>query len=531
MSLNKSVLKHTAIYSFASVLGKAAGFIMLPFYAHLLGSEGYGVIGMLDAGLNFFMIMLAYGLGEALIRYYNEETDKKDKNAVISTGIILIWMVALPITLCITTISIPISSFWLGDPSYSLLVILSVIAFALNMSARTASIILFIEQKSLLYSSIRFLRLIVCLSLNVYLVVILKQGLIGFFISGLITSLMASLVFNYIAFKKCGFTFCRNIARKLIFFELPLMLGNLFSFISRQTERVLLRFLINIKSVGILEVAYKFPVILPMFFSLPFMQSWAPKRMEIADKKNSSLIMSTMYTQFLFIMLFIGVLIAANVKDVLYILTPEEFHPAAGIAVVEIVSLILRDSYYHLYFGLFYAKKTKQLAFINTITSGIKIPISFFMITMWGLQGAAYAALITTLISCVWVNHKSQAYYKIPFEWKKIYLMVFMAISIYITLSLSTFSETNLVAVIRDSSIQPIRSLLELTGLAAVKHGVIVKIIEFKLNHVIAIFLNSFVCLSMFLLLPVINPDMAVNWISRISTARAVAKPCVNQKI
>ena len=62
MSTTSATMKHAAVYSGAAFAGRMIGFIMVPFYAHVLRGQGYAVIGMLDVGLGFLLSLLVYGL-------------------------------------------------------------------------------------------------------------------------------------------------------------------------------------------------------------------------------------------------------------------------------------------------------------------------------------------------------------------------------------------------------------------------------------------------------------------------------------
>ena len=91
----KSTFKHAFIYSGASILGKAVGFIMLPVYAHFLRGEGYGIIGMIDVVLSVLTLLIGYGISGALLRYYFEKETVRQKNVLVSTTIILMFLLAL----------------------------------------------------------------------------------------------------------------------------------------------------------------------------------------------------------------------------------------------------------------------------------------------------------------------------------------------------------------------------------------------------------------------------------------------------
>ena len=260
MGLNKSTFKHTAIYSFAAMLGKAIGFLMLPFYAHILGDAGYGVIGMIDVSLSFLLSLLGRSVAGALARFYHEEKGD-DKNAVISTGIWLTFVTSVTLISIAALFSKPICQLLLGDSSYYVLLLLALASFLFDFLGQAAGSILIIQRRSLPFSAVGLLRLVIGLSLNIYLILILKLGLLGYFLSGLLTAVIPAAIFLTISYRQCGARFDRRIARKIIAYQMPLIPGALASFGSRQAERILIRFMINIQSVGVLEMGYKFPVL------------------------------------------------------------------------------------------------------------------------------------------------------------------------------------------------------------------------------------------------------------------------------
>lgn len=85
------------------------------------------------------------------------------------------------------------------------------------------------------------------------MVIILDSGLIGIFITSLVNAILGSIIFHWIAIRHNGMGYDPNILRKLLKFQVPMMPAELISYASRQADRFLVRFFINIQGVGILE--------------------------------------------------------------------------------------------------------------------------------------------------------------------------------------------------------------------------------------------------------------------------------------
>ena len=124
MGLTRSTLKHSAIYSLSSILSRLISFIMLPFYANIFQTEGYGIIGMVDASLGMLGILFASGFHIAILRIYHEEEDH-NKKLVISTAIRLVWVLGLAAIMLPMLFSPQLSRIFLGSERYSMLLVLS----------------------------------------------------------------------------------------------------------------------------------------------------------------------------------------------------------------------------------------------------------------------------------------------------------------------------------------------------------------------------------------------------------------------
>lgn len=488
----------------ASVFEKLVGFLMLPFYAHIFKVEGYGVISMIDTSLSVLTIFFAGNVHTAIIRiYYAQQTAEKKKN-VIGTAILLVWGVGSALILIPVVFCSPISKFILGTSEYAILFALGLCIFVIQMAGHSASAFLIIKQKSLIFSTIGLLIAIIAICLNILLVIILDVGLIGIFITSIITAFIKTAAFHFAAIRENGLKYDRKIAVELLRFQLPLLPGETISFLGRQAERILVRVMIGLEGLGILEMAYKFPPLLNLFITFPFTRAWRTKSMEIAGRENAPMIMGDMFTRYFFFIVFTGLLFVINIQDVLCLLTPQEFWPAARIANVEVVTTILFGCTSYFSFGILFQKKTKIISNIKLTVVPLKIAISFLAIRKWGIAGAAYSALFIEAITFMLISRKSQKLYRINYESKKICVIICISTALIIVLYNRSYLDFLPAIYLREYLFPLIDGILRASPIVAWKSGKLVAILGTKQEYLISLIINSTLCLSYFGVMPFI---------------------------
>ena len=508
MSTIRSTFRHASIYTLAAMLGKLISFFMLPFYAHILQDIGYGVIGMVETTLAFLMTLMAYGARGGIIRLYHQYPAER-KPQVISTGWQLVGGATSAIVLVLILLSRPLSRGLLGSDGYALLMVMALVGFTLEITGQAAASLLLVQKRSVFFSAVGLLRLFVGLSLNIWLVVILRWDLFGYFLSSLVTSLVSNGIFIVSALRSCGRGFDREIARDLIRFQLPLLPGNLASFAARQAERILVRFQLDLASVGILEMGYKFPVLIGLLVNQPFMRSWNTTRTELAESGDPEAPrqIGRVYTLYLTVALFAALLIAVNIRTVLELLTPPQFWPAYRIARVEALTAVLTGSYLHFAFGLYFAKDTPTMAKLRGGMAVLKVGLSVLFIALWGLYGAAYSACLTAGLLLVLGGRLAQRRYAVAWEWPRIALVAGLAGLFFVVLSNWDLHPLAAWRWLEGSALPRLVDLVSHTFLGTWKEGKAIRILTERSTLMADLILRTLLCLPYLLVVPVLHPN------------------------
>ncbi len=507
--LTRATLKHAGVYGSAVVASKAVGFLMLPVYAHLFRDSGYGQIAMVDTSLSLVLSLLANGVGGAMMRYYHAETGDR-RNSVVPTGIVLVAVPAVAIATLAMIFSKPMSQLLLGDAASYPLICLGFGTFVFDLTANTAASILLIQRRSVAYSLIGLMQLLVSIGLNVWLLLVLKLGLLGYFLTNFVVAICAALTFGWLCARECGFAFRRDVARELLRYQWPLIPGAVVAWVAGQIESLIVRFSISLGGVGKMQMGMKFPTLITLLVAEPFMRSWVTKQFELAeaDPDGAKAQSGRMFTTYIFFLLFAGLVVAVCVDSVLRVFTPSEFWWSARIARIQVVTVILGACYSYMNFGLMYAKATKILALQRGFSACGKTLLSLLFVGMWGMDGVALAGCISAALLLVFGTHRSQKFFRQRIEYRRVAALVFIAVTMYLLIGHGSLqSLPGFESLERLVSVHVVE-FLKSTPVAEWKSGQIVQAVETRSMDATLLLVKLILCLMFGLAAPLAHPEV-----------------------
>lgn len=270
----------------SSVLTQLAGLFLVPFYTKELSPEEYGIIALFAMISAFLNPILALGLDSALFRYFAMGKSNYLRIRLFSsafyTKTVFVTFCVLILTLCKDPFNEYIFNNKISNEIYYLFL---GSVFVQNISS-LAFVILRVDRKvkKIVFANIS--ALVVSLSLSIWLVLILKFGIIGVFSAALGSSIVQATLFfvpirSNIQFKMFGF----KKLKQLFNYGVPLIPHKLIG----QSLNLFVLFLINnqlgLVVAGLYAVSKKFGK--PLSFIVSMVQTaWSPYKFDI--HKNES---------------------------------------------------------------------------------------------------------------------------------------------------------------------------------------------------------------------------------------------------
>jgi hypothetical protein len=135
------------------------------------------------------------------------------------------------------------------------------------------------------------------------------------------------------------------------------------------------------------------------------------------------------------------------------------------------MSRVLNGAYYHLFFGLLYAKKTFNISILQGATSIVSLAMIFPLIRFYGLQGAVIGSLLSGLFQCTLSYFMARPFYRVPFAWKAVSRMTLLMTGLFWIAKDFTFANTRMGTWIETQLAPLVRSVLVFFSLDRVKNG------------------------------------------------------------
>ena len=435
----KLLAKHSAVYSFGTFMQRIVALLLLPVYTRFLSPYDYGVKELVGLSADVIGILLASAISGAFYRFYFKYKSVEDRNEVVSTALLTVGAIGLLALLPLTMSAKMMAGAILNDPGLHHFFLIAFVSLWFQTLNNISYNYLKANKQSLKFISVSFAKMVMAIALNIYFVCFLKIGVMGILISNLITVVIISLFLSFPLFFRVGARFSKTKILEMLRFGLPLIPSQFGAFIVHLSDRFFLKEYCSIADAGLYSLGYRFGALPGNFISDPFNQIFQPRRLEVYKQKNSEYIFGRIFTYFLLLMLFAGLLVSVLTKDLLMIMADEQFWAAYQVVPLIVLATTIFSFHYHLNIGIIVAKKTKFLAYINLSNGIVVLILNYLLIPRFGIFGAAWATVFAFIYKAVLTYYFSSKYFQIHFELLRVVKLLVVAGVVYFLCQFITF--------------------------------------------------------------------------------------------
>jgi len=428
----RTALRHMAVYGAGNVMVKVLGFLMLPFYTHYLSQKDYGILEILDLSMSLFALLLSMGLTPAFLRVYAAAGSEEEQRHVVSTAC-LFGIGAGALTFLIGCgFTGPATRFLLGPNVSSTYVLLSFSALVLNFMANLPRTYLRALEASGTFATLDTGAVLLLLVLNVWFIAGLKLGLAGILWSALIVGALQFFGLSFWAFLKAGLRFHMSPLRRMLGFGTPLILANIGMFVLNFSDRFFLQHLRSLDIVGVYAVGYKFGFMMNYLFVQSFFIMWQTRMYAIHKNPDHRRVFREGFALYSLGLFFAGLAMSLFAPDAIRLMVDPKFRAGQEVVPVVVLSYIFYGLGYYAQVGMYLTDRTRMIGVIGAAAAVVNLALNYFLISLWGMMGAAWATLISFIVIAAASYWASQRVFPLPLGLGKMWCGLLLALALYL---------------------------------------------------------------------------------------------------
>lgn len=434
-----STLKHSTIYGIGNVALKGMGVITLPIFVKFLSLAQYGAFGILDVTIGILSEVLTLGQSNSVILFNNSGDYKEKKKTVFFT---------ITMSLLLFNLTFIVASELFGAPFLRSIKtsneFISFLPFIIYISCTRMLNNIFMnklraDDKSLLFTVITIIKILVFLALVYIMVIHLKLALAGILYSYLISEISILIIQFPFMVTEMEVKFDKEILRQALKFGFPLLFSTIGIMILNLSDRYMIKFFLNLKAVGLYDFGYRIAGVIYMFLILPFNQAFLPAAYKAYNQPDDKRYYTKAMTYMCFITIWGGLALSLFSNWIILLMGNKNYLDAQSFIPVIILAYIFSGKRNIASTGLLLAGKTSYIAYITMGAGIINILLNLWLIPLYGIIAAAYTTLFSFVVFYLITKFLADKFFPIPYEGMKILRLFFLGIALYLLAFLIPF--------------------------------------------------------------------------------------------
>lgn len=428
--MNK-LLKNTIYYSIGEVCPRIISFFLLPIYTNYLSPSDYGILSYTNTIILFLLVFGTMALNSYVLRYYFIYNNENDRRRLIGSIVSSIFFMNTLI-LCLAFIFLPrlIDSYHIQvpwEPYFKLAIIINF----LDSFSIIPLVIFRVRQEASNFVRLNLCKAFLQVVLNIYFIVHLQVGLVGYYYSMLGTYIPFFFIYAFIIKKYGTLSLNISIIKEGFRFSLPLIPGSIAYLILSVSDRIILERNVSMSDLGLYNVAFTMALALNIVVQSGY-RAIEPEIYKHYGQSDYNSFVQKIQTLYFIAIYVVGLGICLFSQEAFYFMTSSSFHEGYKLVPLLIIGVML-TGHNVIYGGIISAeKRTKVSGIITLIGGGCSILFNLIFIPIWGI----YAAAISSSISFLIMN--SLLYLAIHFPGKSVH-REYLSIIIILLLSYLVF--------------------------------------------------------------------------------------------
>jgi len=416
--------KQSLVYGLGHILTRLVTFLLLPLYTNHFSPKEYGIIALFYTFLSFMNVIMRYGLGAALLKFY-VPADFSERKAIFSNIMVSLVITGIPFIALSIGLKDFLAPIILGAALPELIIMLGIIT-VLDTIWSIPMLVFRSENRPITFITLSLVNVLVTMGFNLLFILKMGLGISAVVYSNLIASVTMLIVsvpltINRFDFKSLSLAKWKHI----LSFALPFLPAGLFAMIMEVADRYLLKYLTDLSTVGIYNAGYKIAMLM-MLAVTGFNMGWQPFFLSKGTDGNLDGTFSRAATYVLSSLGLLWLLMILWTKPLLELeIFGYSFFGKDFLSSIDVIPWIaLGYLFYGVYIlmtpGIFLKNKPRYALWTRVIGAISNIGLNLLLIPLYGAIGAAIATCSSFGIMAGSMFIINRKLYPMKIEWGKV---------------------------------------------------------------------------------------------------------------
>jgi len=439
----RTLAKQTAVYGFGTVVPRFLNYgVVTLLYTRIFTKAQYGVITELYAWMAILLIILTYGMETGFFRF---SQNRENYAKVYSTTLLSLLATSLAFLLLVNIFIGPVSAALKYQDNHDYIrmfaAIVAIDAFTAIPFARLRS-----ENRPVLFSSLKIANVVITIAAVVFFLII-APGLyekshgwfrkvydpdygVGYvFLANLIGSASTLVMLSPFIFMRKP-VFDRSIWTRMMNYSFPLLVTGISGSINDTLDKVILRRMTGLETVGEYGAGYKVAVLMALFIQM-FRFAAEPFFFERAKHVNAKETYAFVMKHFIIIMLLVYLGINLYISGIQLIID-RDFRGAISVVPIVAMGYLLYGIYINHSIWYKLNDLTRFGIYITLIGAVITVLINVIFIPVFGYMASAWAHVASYGSMIIMSFIFAEKRFRVDYDMKQFVPYFFMAIAMVI---------------------------------------------------------------------------------------------------
>jgi len=428
----RKLFRLSAIYGLGTLSTKLAGFVLIPLYTRSFSVAQFGILGLLEVSAAIVISFFGFSLYSGFFRWYWDKSAEDKKASLFFTVTLFQIGVVILAYFALLPFLKDFSQLIFDSPDYNYLLRLMLISSLMQIILLMPNTLMRLQEKPWLFTLANLLQLIFSLSVTIYFIVFRHAGIEGIYYGQIAGSLAFASVLVRYSIRNMVFKFETALLRDILVYCLPLFFSGFALVILNVTDRYSIKVLGNMADVGLYAYGFKLANTLNVFLITSVNFAIQPMIYRMMNDPGNKKFYARLLTYYTYgTMIFALAMMVFGMEITKLFARRVEYFDAWYIFPFIIYSVVFGMMKDVATTGLSISKKTKVIAATVIVTAVLNLILNIVLIRLWGNQGAALSKMLSMAVFFALTLYYAQKVYHIPYEMKRIAIMLIVAAGLY----------------------------------------------------------------------------------------------------